>query len=547
MQIQLPGRNSMNVCLKSVTLISIISAVLLLGMQGCADKVEPLESKLVPPEMPDFTSKKSERKNWDWQVDTAFAQEPEKELQQPKFKSLNPLDTERVNISVVEERYEQILQVLAHAAALNLIISPETTAVLGSSVQLTAEYQDMSVRQVLDSVCRMLNVTWYEESGSLFVEPFVRRNIDLDFLGSIRQSAFEVGGDVLGSTGGGGGGGSGSSGGSSNRSPLSGRFVVEGETSDSVTDIYTNIESSIGQLLGGVGTFVLNRQTGHLLVRSRPATVDEIEGYVDLLREKYRRQILIEAKIIEVGLNKKHELGIDWRNVGAFLSKTALRSASDAVMAITPTVGPDESFYSLTLNSKYSDINGIFHALEEYGQLNILSNPRLKAMNGQSAIISVGQSVAYLASFEQETEGTGDNRQTTYSTEIGSVFDGVLLGLTPIIEKDGMVTLHIVPIKSDLVELDEVSFGPTFSSYQITLPRVNLREISTVTRVHSGDVVLLGGLIMDYDDVDNNGVPILGDIPYLGRLFQYRSKEKKHVEMVVALHVTVVDSYATKI
>ncbi len=519
--------------------MSAFSAVLLLGLQGCADKAEPLEPKLASTELSDFTRKedvgKKGKRNWEWQVDTSRNQEPEKELQKPKFKSLNPLDTERVNISVVGERYEQILQVLAHASALNLIISPETTAALGSSVQLTAEYQDMSVRQVLDSVCRMLNVAWYEESGSLFVEPFVRRNIDLDFLGSIRQSAFEIGGDVLGSAGG-----------SSGRSPLNGRFVVKGETTDTVTDIYTNIEASITQLLGGVGTFVLNRQTGNLMVRSRPETVDEIAEYVGILREKYRRQVLIEAKIIEVGLSKKHELGIDWRNVGAFLSRTALRSASEAVATITPSVSPDDSFYSLSINSKYSNINGIIHALEEYGQLNILSNPRLKAMNGQSAIISVGQSVAYLASFEQETEGTGDNRQTTYTTEIGSVFDGVLLGLTPIIEKDGMITLHIVPIKSDLVKLDKVNFGPTFSSYQITLPRVNLREISTVTRVHSGDIVLLGGLIMDYDDVDNNGVPILSDIPYLGRLFQYRSKEKKHVEMVVALHVTVVDNYPTK-
>jgi MSHA type pilus biogenesis protein MshL len=536
----------MNIC-KIITAIAslfLLTAVLLL--QGCAGKTNSDETNLKQAKMPEFKGQKQSRKNWDWQVDDTVSQKPVAKEPEPKFKTLNPLDTERVNISVVEERYDQILQILAHAAALNLIISPETTAALGNNVQLTAEYQDMSVRQVLDSVCRMLNVAWYEESGSLFIEPFVRRNIDLDFLGAVRQSAFEVGGDVLGTASGGGGGGGGGGGSRSSSSPLSGSFVVKGQTTGDVTDIYSNLDASITQLLDGVGTFVLNRQTGHLLVRSRPAIAKEIEEYVGILREKYRRQILIEAKIIEVGLNKKHELGIDWQNVGVFLSRTALRPASEAIATIVPTVGPDQSFYSLTLNSKYSDINGIFHALEEYGQLNILSNPRLKAMNGQSAIISVGQSVSYLASFEQDTEGTGDNRKTTYSTEIGSVFDGVLLGLTPIIENDGMVTLHIVPIKSDLVELNHVNFGPTFSSYQITLPRVNLREMSTMTRVHSGDVVLLGGLIMDYDNNDGNGVPFLSDIPYLGRLFKYESKEKRHVEMVVALHVTVVDANAAE-
>ena len=279
-------------------------------------------------------------------------------------------------------------------------------------------------------------------------------------------------------------------------------------------------------------------------MRSRPATVTEIEQYIKILREKYRRQVLIEAKIIEVGLSRKHELGIDWRNVAAVLSNTALRSAGDVVSTVSPTVGPDESFYSLTVNSKYSNITGIFHALKEYGELNILSNPRLTAMNGQAAVISVGQSVSYLSSFEQNTEGSGDDQTVEYTTEIGSVFDGVLLGITPVIENDGIVTLHIVPIKSDLVELDEVSFGPTFSTYQITLPRVNLREISTVTRVRSGDIVLLGGLIMDYDDADDVGLPILGDIPFLGRLFQYKSSEKRHVELVVALQVKTVDRFA---
>lgn len=259
------------------------------------------------------------------------------------------------------------------------------------------------------------------------------------------------------------------------------------------------------------------------------------------LREKYQRQVLIEAKIIEVGLSKKHELGIDWKTVGGLISNQPLRAAGEAVMNIVPAVGQSNSFYAMTINSKYSDLNGIFHALEEFGTLKILSNPRLKAMNGQSALISVGQSVSYLSSFQKTTAGTGDNRTEEFTTEIGSVFDGVLLGVTPVIENDGWVSLHIVPIKSDLVELDTVEFGSILSPYQITLPRVNLREISTVTRVQSGDVVLLGGLIMDFDDADENGLPYLSDIPILGGLFRYKATEKRHVELVIALQIKVLD------
>lgn len=504
------------------------------ALWGCGNKTAELNQ----PEPPQPTSLQQIDKGWSTSVDDVFSKEPEPEaeLPAPRFKTLNPLDNEMVSISVVDESYGQVLQALAHAAALNLTISPLTTSVLGGNTRLTAEYQDMSVRSVLDAVCRMLNVAWHEDSGVLFIEPNVKKIINLDFLSSVRQSSFEVGGDVLGTSSGGG-----DSGGGAGASPLSGSFIVAGENTATATDIYANIESSMKQLLGGEGSFVLNRQTGTLLVHSRPATVQSVEQYVAFLREKYQRQVLIEAKIIEVGLSKKHELGIDWKTVGALISNQPLRAAGEAVINIVPGLGQSNSFYAMTLNSKYSDLSGIFHALEEFGSLKILSNPRLKAMNGQSALISVGQSVSYLSSFQKTTEGTGENRTDEFTTEIGSVFDGVLLGVTPVIESDGWVSLHIVPIKSDLVKLDTVEFGSIFSPYQITLPRVNLREISTVTRVQSGDVVLLGGLIMDFDDADENGIPYLSDIPGVGRAFRYEATEKRHVELVIALQIKVLE------
>jgi type II secretory pathway component GspD/PulD (secretin) len=198
-----------------------------------------------------------------------------------------------------------------------------------------------------------------------------------------------------------------------------------------------------------------------------------------------------------------------------------------------------ESFYAMTLSLEHANINAIFHALEEYGQLSVLSNPRLKAMNGQSAIMSVGQSVAYLATVERDVDGeTGD---ITYTTEIDSVFDGVLLGITPVIEKNDIITLHIVPIKSDLVELKTVTIGD--NATQITLPMVNLREMSTVARVNSGDIVLLGGLIMESTDDNESGLPFLSDIPVLGRLFNYETQTKRRVELVVALQVKVIENY----
>lgn len=482
-------------------------------------------------------SEKQPQKDIDWTTQFRLSDqrtrpaaviEEEKPAQPPRFKSLNPLDRERVSLSFVEEDAAQVLQVLAHAAALNLVL----TEGFGSKT-ITAEYYDMPIRDIMNSICRILNVFWSEESGTIYVEQYRNDIIDLDFLGGVRTSNFSVGGDVLGS--------SGASGEGSGSSPLDGTFKIEGELSDTVTDIYTNLQETIETMVDDGGSFSVNRMTGTLSVRGTPQVLNGVKNYIEVLREKYQRQVLIEAKIIEVSLNEKHEMGIDWRTVGGLISNEPINPPS-AIVNIARSVTQDDSFYAVGIQSKYSNISGIFKALQQYGNLSVLSNPRLKAMNGQSALISVGQSVSYLRSVQQTTEGSGDDETTEISTEIGSVFDGVLLGVTPVIEKNDIIALHVVPIKSDLIDLDTVEFGSFDEPFQITLPRVNLRELSTVARVHSGDIVLLGGLIMEFDDKDTTGLPGFAGLPAFKWLFGVNKKETRKVELVVALQVHVVDS-----
>jgi MSHA type pilus biogenesis protein MshL len=515
--------------MKKTYILTQLPLILLIffSFAGCG-QIKDHSIEKVQPAVPEVESAKAGLKH----ASPPARKKPAETVQplKPRFKKLSPLDSERVSMSFIQEEAAQVLQALAHGASLNLVLSTEVDL----TRKITAEYQEMSIRSILNATCRMLNVVWHEKHGTIYIVPFTKKVLDLDFLASIRKSSFKVGGDVLGTNSG--------QQDQITSSPLSGHFGIEGGADESVSDIYANIEESVKEMIGADGSFALNRQTGTLMVKARPDTMEDIEQYITILRNKYRRQVLIEAKIIEVGLSKKHQLGIDWRNVGGLISKHALLTSSGATVTINPSVSQTDSFYSMNISSKYSNMTGIFRALEEFGTLTVLSNPRLKAMNGQAAMLSVGQSVSYLRSFEQNSEGTGDNRTTDFTTEIGSVFDGILLGVTPVIEDDDMVSLHIVPIKSDLVKLDTVSFGSLLSPYQLTLPTVNLRELSTVSRIHSGDIVLLGGLIMEFDDKEESSIPILSDLPLFGRLFRMETKEKKKVEMVVVLQVHIIDN-----
>lgn len=447
-----------------------------------------------------------------------------------KFKELSPLDSQKISASFTEESYRPIFQILARAAGLNLVLAPELESLIGAN-KLTAEYQEIKVRTILDAICAIFDVSWREEHSTLFIEPFVSKTIHLDFISEITQSSFSVGGDVLG-------GGSGDS--EEIYSPLTGRFEIAGQVSDTVTDIYTNIEETVGARLENNGEFLLNRQTGTLMIRCRPRLAKEMESYLDVLRKKYSKQVLIEAQIIEVSLSESQQLGIDWQNFSLYTSTEPIMEIAQTIVDVSSGNLGTNPIYNVAVDTQDYSITAVFTALQEFGNLKVLSNPRIKTMNGQSAAISVGQSVSYLRSLTRTTEISDGVESVDISTEIGAVFDGILLGVTPVIKEDNSVSLHIVPIKSEIVSLEQESLG-ALDAYSVTFPVVNLREISTIINVRPKNVVVLGGLIMERENEEESGLPILGDLPFVGRLFKQVTTAKEKVELVVILKIDVLD------
>ncbi len=450
----------------------------------------------------------------------------------PTFKRLSPLETQLVSLSFVNEDYHAILQSLAHASGLNLVIDPQVPRLLGQQGTLTAEFHSRPVKEILDSVCQILNIHWHQSHGTIYIEPFAQKIFDLDFLSTVQGSKFKVGGDVLGGS---------STGQQEVLTPLSGSFEIGGEVEASVTDIYDNLEEQIIDRIGDEGSIYLNRQTGTLAVRTRPRTLEEIENYITALKEKYSRQVLIEARILEVELNKAHELGIDWGRLQATISQDQMRQGG-ALFNLRTDLTENGLLYGLRLSHRYYDISAVFRALEEFGHVRSLSNPRLKAMNGQSAMISVGRSVSYLRSLETEQTAGEGLSTTNVSVEISSIFDGVLLGVTPIIEKNNSVSLHLLPIKSDLIALREREFE---GGNRYTFPVVNLREASTVIRTKSGEMFILGGLIQERSEDTESGLPVLQKMPLVGGAFKHSVKKSKRVELVIIMSVKVLGNEQT--
>ncbi len=464
---------------------------------------------------------------------------------EPRFKRLSPLDLQKVSISFVDQDAPSVLQALAHAASLNLLIDRAARERLAAGGGFTAEFAERSVRDVLDAVCGAFNVAWFEKKGTIVVKGNVRKIFSLDFLAQKKNAELDVGGDVLAGQNGqsgdsGGSGGAGGSGGGFMQNPLSGSFSIKGNTSVGAQDIYEELERYLTDRLQKNATFMLSRTTGTLMVNGDPASIALVEEYVSALRKKYRRQVLIEMKILEVVLDDHHEFGIDWDHVRATISDNPVGEGTTAT--VISDVAGDSVLYGFRIVGGYYSFAAALRALKDYGSITALSNPRIKVMNGQPALLSVGKSMSYIRSVEYENTVGNGIQTTTPSVEIGTLFNGLLLGVTPVVEDDGYVNLHIVPIKSDILDLKEETVGERDANIKLSLPTVALREASTVLRARSGDLVVLGGLIDERNYDGSKGLPWLSELPgFLGWPFGYRSSKARKVELVILLKLQVID------
>jgi MSHA type pilus biogenesis protein MshL len=269
---------------------------------------------------------------------------------------------------------------------------------------------------------------------------------------------------------------------------------------------------------------------GSLYVKDSPQVIRSVARLIQHFKEMLGRQIQIEARIIEVALADEYQYGIDWaalRNLssGATLLNSASWSLGDGLVLSGQT-------------GEWS-LGAAIDALNTFGDTKVVSNPSIRSKHGKPAMISVGTSFTYKKSVETTTTSTTTESDTTTEVEVSTVFDGLILGVVPFIEDNGRISLMINPIKSD-VDLESLEPETVGDGQSISLPEVRIKEISTTIDLHSGDVVILGGLIDKQSVTADTGVPFLSAIPVLGYLFKHERSREESRELVIILSVNLV-------
>lgn len=291
-----------------------------------------------------------------------------------------------------------------------------------------------------------------------------------------------------------------------------------------------------------------NAEAGYISVRATQFQHDKVRDFIDRVMRSARRQVLIEATIVEVDLSSRYQQGIDWS-----LIKPGL--VNDTALLIRPA-GPGEglrtgglvsSLTSITLNSPSLfngyDLNGILNMLESFGTLRVLSSPKISVLNNQSSVLKVVDNKVYFTiSVTPGTAATPTLPATpaVYNTVINTVPIGLLMSVTPQISETEEVILNLRPTISRITGYANDP-TPTLAQNNVTnrIPEVQTREMESVLRVQSGGIAILGGLMQDSRNNNSDEVPILNRIPGLGNLFKYRDESSKKTELVIFLRPTV--------
>ncbi|MCC4817879.1 pilus (MSHA type) biogenesis protein MshL [Vibrio lentus] len=328
---------------------------------------------------------------------------------------------------------------------------------------------------------------------------------------------------------------------SSNTSNSTSNGGTEIETT-SESDFWPQLEAAVAHLIGsGEGqSVVVTPQASVITVRAYPDEIREVREFLGISQKRLQRQVILEAKIMEVTLSDGYQQGISWSN----LSKSI---GSGGVVVDRPggTLPPLDAISSLLggqTNVTISDgsFEAVLSFMDTQGDLNVLSSPRVTAANNQKAVIKVGTDEYYVTDLSSAV-GSGDNANVAPEVELTPFFSGISLDVTPQIDDKGSVFLHVHPAVIEVEEeVKELNLGSTTGVVQLPLAKSSIRESDSVIRAKDGDVVVIGGLMKSNTSDVTSKVPFLGDIPALGHLFRNTSQLTQKTELVILLKPTIV-------
>lgn len=487
--------------------------------------------------------------------------------------SLNAHAKDKVCYSFKADALELKTALALFASANNLNIVPDND-VTGT---VTLDVRDLPLHQMMRALLEAGDCSWHEEEGLIRVRNAETRTFVVDYPRLSRNGhgqnfavlASGSGGGGIGGMGGGGGGGGGFGGGgggggssgqsSGNVSSAGGSTVTV--AAENAIDFWKELKTELAMLLTDEGkkTMAVNMTAGLVEVTDRPSALKKVEHYLTSVGQSTHRQVDIEAKLYDVTLGDQFQFGIDWVHVAEAYGGMMGFGASTLPVAIGGTALADSALGGLnrvvgdptvggnltTLVFQNFNTAAAISALSQQGTVEVISKPRIRTLNNQTALIKVGEDLPFFNSSSSILPGTTVGTSTTVAaTTVSSITVGTILSITPEISEDSFISLDISPVLTSLKSIvvfgnASTGGGSSGSGTGATAPDLDTKQASTIIRVRDGNTVVLGGLIQTEKAKNVKKIPVLGDIPYVGKLFTgtFEAKLKKELVMFVTPHI----------
>ncbi len=292
----------------------------------------------------------------------------------------------------------------------------------------------------------------------------------------------------------------------------------------------------------------LHLETGVLAVRATRRQHQLVSQFLRQIADSARRQVLIEATIVEVELAHEFETGVDWsrltggaspqfwQNSSNLLSESALRGTFPLERALGAAPVSLLYYHSGSLTSAVK-------LLEHFGRTRVLSSPKLMALNNQAALLKVVRDIPYFTLKVRRTEGGADKPdRVDYESTLHTVPEGIVLSVQPQISARGEVSLHVRPTITQITGyVSDPAVSLADARVNSLIPRVQVREMESTLRLMSGQIGVLGGLIQDRVERQSDGLPGVGLLDGIGRVFSHKTDRQVKTELVVFLRPTLVE------
>lgn len=493
---------------------------------------------------------------------------PPLSIEMPKNGEVEP----RFDLAVVNAPAAQVFMALVTGTRYNMLIGPEVTG------QLTVKLKDVTVREALEAIRELYGYEFAIKGNRISIQPntLQTRVFQVNYLASRRQGNTEL--RVTSSAIAGSGAGAGSSstpsgtptptpGGTGTASGGGGNVTSRVQTSTD-SDFWGGMTTALNTIVaGGEGrSVVVNSQSGLIVIRALPRELRAVDNYLRATQTVVERQVILEAKIIDVTLSQSYQSGINWAAfnsngsghsaVGISGASTNLRTSagSGAAQAMsnadTSTVTPGQfgsvvasalgkGFIGLAFQT--ANFAALLSFLETQGSVSVLSSPRIATLNNQKAVLKVGTDELFVTNVTTTTTATTAGSVSTPSLTLQPYFSGISLDVTPQIDEDNNIILHIHPAVSVVQEkTKQIDLGAALGQFTLPLASSSVNETDSIIRARDGNIIAIGGLMRQEQTSDTSQLPGAGKAGAAAPLLGQRGNSTSKRELVILLKPTVI-------